>query len=85
MGEVVVTLQLMPEEAGADLDHLEEEVRSRIEVHSIEREPVAFGLESLRVKTIVPDAAGGTNEIEESLSSIDGVKNIRVTDVRRVL
>lgn len=85
MGEVVVTLKVMPEEAGADLDRLEEMVRSRIEVHSIKREPVAFGLESLRVRTVIPDASGGTDTVEKNLSNIDWVKNVEVTDVRRLL
>lgn len=85
MGEVAVTLKIMPEDADVNLDQLEKEVRSRIEVQSIEQEPVAFGLKALRVLTVVPDAAGGTDEVEKKLAGIKGVGNVQVTDVRRLL
>lgn len=85
MGEVAVTIRLMPESSDVDLDRLEAEVRARVKVHSVEREPIAFGLEALRIVAVVPDAAGGTNPLEEALSSISGVGNVQVVDVHRLL
>jgi len=85
LGEVAVTIRLMPESADVDLDRLEAEVRAKTKVHSIAREPIAFGLEALRIIAVVPDAAGGTDPLEEALSSIPGVGNVQVIDVRRVL
>jgi elongation factor 1-beta len=85
MGEVAVTLKIMPESADVDLDQIEKEVRARVEARSIEQEPVAFGLKALRVLTVVPDAAGGTDEVEEKLAAIKGVGNVQVTDIRRLL
>lgn len=85
VGEVAVTIRLMPESSDVDLDHLESEVRARVKVHSVNREPIAFGLEALRIVAVVPDAAGGTDPLEEVLSSISGVGNVQVVDVRRLL
>jgi elongation factor 1-beta len=85
MGEVVVTIRLMPKSTDVDLKRLEAEVRSRIKVHSIEREPIAFGLEALRIITIIPDSAGGTDPLEETLARIAGVASVQVIDVRRAL
>jgi elongation factor 1-beta len=85
LGEVAVTVRLMPESADVDIDRLEADVRARVRVHSIEREPIAFGLEALRIVAVVPDAAGGTDPLEEALSSIPGVGNVQVIDVRRLL
>ena len=85
MGEVAATVRLMPESADVDLERLEAEVRARVKVHSIEREPVAFGLEALRIIAVIPDAAGGTDPLEEILSGIPGVGNVQVVDVRRLL
>jgi translation elongation factor aEF-1 beta len=85
MAEVAVTLRLMPESADVDLARLEAEVKSHAKVHSISREPIAFGLEALRVVAVVPDAAGGTEPLERELSALAGVGNVQVIDVRRLL
>ena len=85
MAEVAVTVRLMPESADVDLARLEAEIKSRVKVHSVSREPIAFGLEALRVIAIVPDAAGGTEPLEKELSTLAGVGNVQVIDVRRLL
>lgn len=85
MAEVAVTVLLMPESSDVDLDRLEADVKARVKVHSVEREPIAFGLKALRIIAVVPDAAGGTDPLEEALSSIPGVGNVQVVDVRRLL
>ena len=85
MGEVAVTLRLIPESADVDLAHLEADIKSRVKVHSVSREPIAFGLEALRVVAVVQDAAGGTEPLERELSTLAGVGNVQVIDVRRLL
>ncbi len=85
MAEVAVTLRLMPESAEVDLEKLEAMVRERIKVHSISREPIAFGLEALRVVAVVEDAAGGTDPLERELSDLPGVGNVQVTGLTRLL
>jgi translation elongation factor aEF-1 beta len=85
MAEVAVTVRLMPESADVDLARLEAEIKSHVKVHSVSREPIAFGLEALRVIAIVPDAVGGTEPLEKKLSTLAGVGNVQVIDVRRLL
>jgi len=85
MGEVAVVLRVMPEGADVDLDRIEREVRACVDARKLEREPIAFGLTALRVLTVVPDAAGGTDEVERRISDIDGVRSVEVIDVRRLL
>ena len=85
MADVAVTVRLMPEGPEVDLAGLEEEVRRRIRVHSVEREPIAFGISALRVVTTVQDAEGGTERLEKTLSGIPGVGNVQVIMVTRLL
>lgn len=85
MGEVAVTLQIMPESKEVDLDRIEKEAKSRIDPRSVEEEPVAFGLKSLKVLKVIPDDAGGTDELEDELREIEGVKDVRVVDQRKLL
>jgi len=85
VAEVAVTLRLMPESAEVDLEKLEAMIRERIKVHSISREPIAFGLEALRVVAVVEDAAGGTEPLEKELSGLPGVGNVQVIGLTRLL
>lgn len=85
MAEVAVTLRVMPESAEVDLGKLETAIRERVKTHSISREPIAFGLEALRVVAVVEDAAGGTEPLEKELASLPGVGNVQVTGLTRLL
>ena len=85
MADVAVILRLMPESDEVDLEKLEAMVRERVKVHSISREPIAFGLEALQVVAVVEDAAGGTEPLEKELCSIPGVGNVQVTGLTRLL
>jgi elongation factor 1-beta len=89
MGEVVATIKLMPESPDVDLEKMKEDIRASIpegtEFHKIEEEPIAFGLVALNVQVIVGDEEGGTEEAEENLAKINGVSNIEVTDIRRLM
>ena len=74
MGEVVATIKLMPESPEMDLAKVKAEIESSIpdntELHSIEEDPIAFGLVALNVMVIVDDAEGGTEQVEENFSKI---------------
>ena len=85
MGEVAVTLRLMPESPEVNLTRLEAVIKERVKIHSISREPVAFGLEALRVVAVIPDAAGGTEPLERELASLPGVGNVQVIGLTRLL
>ena len=89
MGEVVATIKLMPESPEMDVEKVKAEIKSVIpentELHSIEEEPIAFGLVALNIMVVVDDAEGGTEQIEENLSKIEDVASIEVVDVRRLM
>jgi elongation factor 1-beta len=89
MGEVVATIKLMPESPEMDLAKVKVEIKSSIpkntELHSIEEEPIAFGLVALNVMVVVDDAEGGTEKVEENLSNIEEVASVEVVDVRRLI
>jgi elongation factor 1-beta len=89
MGEVVATIKLMPESPEMDLAKVKAEIINSIpkntELHSIEEEPIAFGLVAINVMVVVDDGEGGTEQVEENLSKIDEVASVEVVDVRRLM
>lgn len=84
MGEVAVVLKVMPEGTETDLETVEDAVNDAVDVEDLEREEVAFGLEALKVSTIVSDDEGGTDAVENALNGIEGVRSVEVEDMRRL-
>lgn len=80
-----MTLRLMPEGIEVDLKKLEADLREKVKVHSVTREPIAFGLEALRIAAVIEDAEGGTEPLEKKLMGIPGVGNVEVTGLTRLL
>ncbi|MDI3502664.1 MAG: elongation factor 1-beta [Archaeoglobi archaeon] len=89
MGEVLARIKIMPE--GADINL--EELKKRIEegmpegarLQRVSEEPVAFGLRALVADVIVDDAEGGTDKIEDFISSLEGVSSIQIVSLTRLL
>jgi len=84
MGEVAVILRVMPESPDVDLAKLEREIREKVKVLAVEKEPIAFGLNALKVATVVEDAEGGTEPLEQAISSIPGVASVEVIGLSRI-
>jgi elongation factor 1-beta len=89
MGEVAVQIKVMPHDPAVDLEQLKRKIELTLpndaRLHTIDIQPIAFGLKALLVTVIVGDVEGGTDSIEEALSKIDGVKSIQVVATTRML
>ena len=91
MGRVVVNLRILPEDVETPLDELAEEIEKSLpseiyRVLKVEREPIAFGLEALRMYVSMPeDYEGGTSELEDLISGVGGVSRVEVLTVGRLL
>ena len=85
MAQVLVTLKVMPKEAGIDLDKLEGKIKSLTKPDRIVREPIAFGLVALRVSKLVEDSEGQVDAIENKLRAVDDVGEIEVVEVTRTI
>jgi elongation factor 1-beta len=88
MGKVAAAIKVMPDDADADLDALQERLEQALpegaKINGFDREDVAFGLTALIPTVIVPDEAGGTEAVEEAFSELDGVESVSVEDVGRL-
>ena len=90
MASVIVSLRIMPEAPGSDLERIAGEAKGLIEefggkVGKTEFSDVAFGLKSINIMFIMPEAKGGTEELETKISGINEVSSVEVTDVRRAI
>lgn len=85
MAEVIVTFKVMPKDVETDLDKLEEKIKAMVKPERVQRESIAFGLVAINVTKLVPDASGELEAIENKIKSIEGVRQIEVTEVTRSL
>lgn len=90
MGEVIALMRVMPGEVIDDdklqkmIDDIKDVVKSPVTLGKIEIKNIAFGLKGLNVTVLVPDDAGGLDPVVETISKIENVDSVEVTDVGRV-
>ena len=88
MGKVAAAVKVMPQSPDVDLDDLQERLEQSLpegaKINGVERDDVAFGLVALIPTVIVPDDAGGTEAVEESFATVDGVESVEVDNVGRI-
>jgi elongation factor 1-beta len=85
MADVGIILKIMPNGVEVDLDALEKKLNKLVKPHKIERKPIAFGLNALIVTVIMEEAPGGTDKLEETVHGIDGVGEVSVESVSRLV
>ena len=83
MGEVYVTVKIMPVGVVVDMEKLQKDVGEKISPQKIEREPIAFGLEAIKIIKLVPEEDGATDKLVDSIKAIDGVSEAEVIQVAR--
>lgn len=89
MAKLAVLIKVLPVGLEVNLDDLVERIKkilpSKYEVKDYKKEPIAFGLHALILSIIMPeDVKGGTEELEKTISSIEGVSEVSVEYVSRV-
>jgi translation elongation factor aEF-1 beta len=83
MGDVAVTLRIMPEDASTDLEGMKSRIRKALgtTLRDLREQDIAFGLKAVVAIAVVSDAAGGTDLVEQSLAAIPGVGSVETVDV----
>jgi len=87
MSRLVVRVKILPSDAETNLDEvsksLTDTIPSGMELNSITKEPVAFGLFSLLIDFIMDDSEGQMDKLEHFLESTHGVGQFEVVTMSR--
>jgi elongation factor 1-beta len=88
VARVIITLKIMPEDVDVDLEDLLKRIKDAVpdgtDVRANEIVPVAFGLKALRMNVARDESMGGTDDIEEAITQLDGVAQVEVETVSRM-
>jgi elongation factor 1-beta len=86
MGEVGITIKVMPDGMDIDLEELKDKVIKTIpegiKVSGANIVPIAFGLKALVIDMIMGDES--PDELVDAISSIDGVSRAEIEKVGRL-
>ena len=89
LADVVVTLKLMPDSPERNLEHLKAAVEKVLVKHGrIYKkgvQPIAFGLNALVYSVVMKEQEGGTEPIEADLKKVEGIADVQVSDVTRLM
>ncbi|WP_048161648.1 elongation factor 1-beta [Thermoplasma acidophilum] len=85
MGDVLVTLKILPKDTDADIKSIEDQVKRNIEglcsINRMDEVDIGFGLKYIKLEIIVQDKEGEIDRVENSISSIEGVGEISTENV----
>ena len=88
MANVVVQMKVLPVGIEVDLTKLVEQINDvlpeGVKIYKVTEEHIAFGLKCLKVTVIQPEAEGGTDPVENAISSIEEVQRVEVELVSRL-
>ncbi len=89
MAVVALKLKILPSSPDADLEELEEKLKENLEkagaikVNSVEKEPIAFGLNSLIITLAWPEEQD-TDKAEQACQ-IENITSVEILDYRRAV
>ena len=89
MADVIIKLKVMPISPEVDLDNLQKFCEDKIKsfgakiIHSINQEPVAFGLKALIFTFLNDEKHGDMEALETAIKQSEDVASAEVIDVRR--
>ena len=88
MGKVAITYSILPESPEVDIDSLLRSVRSAMpkgaELRGSVVNPVAFGLNAIKILVVVGDEPGIADQVEKNLIELKGVQSVDVVDTELV-
>ncbi len=88
MAQVVVQMKVLPDGIEVDLEKLrtqiEEVLPEGVRLFKVVEEPIAFGLKCLKVTVTMPEDVGGTDPVENAISSIKEVSRVEIEIVSRL-
>jgi len=83
MGKALVIMKIYPEEI-EDSVKIEESVKGITsgEIKEVRREPIAFGLELVKIAVVIPDKEDGAMpKLEEEIRALPGVRDVEIEGV----
>ncbi|MEZ0345496.1 MAG: elongation factor 1-beta [Infirmifilum sp.] len=89
MAKIAILVRVLPDDADVKPEVLYQRIAGSLpekyQIAQYQAEPIAFGLEALRMIILMPEETeGGTEEVESILINVPGVSQVDVLSITRV-
>ena len=91
MGQIIVTMKVLPDSPERDLTELGKKVEEVLlkfgKLYKRSLQPIAFGINALIYAFVLEEeqTKGGTDPIEEEIKKVEGVQDAQVTDTTKMV
>ena len=76
MGDVAVSMKIMPASVETDIEKIKEEINKKVEIKDSKVEAIAFGLKALKILIVIPDK--GVDQLKDDIEKIDGISEVEI-------
>ena len=76
----MIVYKIYPEE-GKNINELMDELKKNERIKSIKKEPIAFGLEVIKIGVIMDDKKDQPEQIEQEIRKTAGIKEMESEDI----
>ncbi len=82
---VEVIFRILPKSAEVDIERLKERIEKEIMPEKIEVEPIAFGLNAIKISKIIEEREGELENLESKVKSIEDIGEYDIVSITRLL
>ena len=76
MGDVAVSMKIMPASVDTNIEKVKEEINKKVEIKDSKVESIAFGLKALKILIVIPDK--GVDQLKDDIAKIDGISEVEI-------
>ncbi|MFH0927065.1 MAG: elongation factor 1-beta [Candidatus Micrarchaeota archaeon] len=91
MGEVALTINVMPEDMEkfesvkqAIVEKMKNDMGGLVKRLNMSEKDIAFGMKAIVASVVIPDGEGGADKVEASLGEIEGVSSVEIVGMDRL-
>lgn len=81
---VEVIFRILPKSAEVDIERLKERIEKEIMPEKIEVEPIAFGLNAIKISKIIEEREGELENLESKVKSIEDIGEYDIISMTRL-
>jgi translation elongation factor aEF-1 beta len=82
--KVEVIFRILPKDSEVDIERLKEKIEKEIMPEKIDVEPIAFGLNAIKISKVIDEEKGKLEELESKIKNIEEIGEYDIISMTRL-